>query len=200
MPICICKSLRVLFVCLFEPGQVCWIPANPGNKTSNPISYYPYMPVVIICFELVVLASFSFSLRLNRRWRWAGFVAPGLVKLLARFCLNLNTPEISATIMKRTPFSLLPLVQLHFELNLSLFPLQTRAEADGPRRGARGGHSGRGGPGPGPASSGSFYSTEVSRTLSPWKHPGSRPQVLLWVVDLREVRPVSLHPGPDSSH
>lgn len=40
LPICICKSLRILFVCLLEPGQVCWMPAKAKIKTSNPISYY----------------------------------------------------------------------------------------------------------------------------------------------------------------
>lgn len=42
LPICICKSLRILFVCLYEPGQVCWIGAKTKIKTLNPISYYSY--------------------------------------------------------------------------------------------------------------------------------------------------------------
>lgn len=54
LPICICKSLRILFVCLFEPGQVCWMRAKAKIKTSNPISYYTYC-----CYNGLLWSIFS---------------------------------------------------------------------------------------------------------------------------------------------
>lgn len=53
LPICICKSLRILFVCLFEPGQVCWTRAKAEIKTSNPISYYTYC-----CYNSLLWSTF----------------------------------------------------------------------------------------------------------------------------------------------
>lgn len=54
LPICICKSLRILFVCLFEPSQVCWKRAKAKIKTSNPISYYTYC-----CYNGLLWSIFS---------------------------------------------------------------------------------------------------------------------------------------------
>lgn len=45
----------ILFVCLFEPGQVCWIRAKAEIKTSNPISYIT--AVIIVCFDVFELFS-----------------------------------------------------------------------------------------------------------------------------------------------
>lgn len=78
LPICICKSLRILFVCLFEPGQVCWMQAKAKIKTSNPISYYTYR-----CYNSLlwsILSTWTKSLVCILSRCWVHFMALGFMK------------------------------------------------------------------------------------------------------------------------
>lgn len=57
LPISICKSLRILFVCLFEPGQVCWVWAK--ITVSNHKSHFLWY--ILLSFALMYFLSLELT-------------------------------------------------------------------------------------------------------------------------------------------